>query len=128
MPNIKNLEKGKNTRFKSGKEAAENGRKGGIASGEAKRAKKTVKLIIDEILNTDIKDMPQFAKYAKKIGIESDRSIKDLYIIICLLNSLKRGDLSDIERLVKILGEDVAETDNGNLTEILTAIRGVDSD
>lgn len=34
-----NLKKGKATRFKSGEEAVKNGRKGGIASGKAKREK-----------------------------------------------------------------------------------------
>lgn len=43
MPNEQNLEKGIATQFKSGEEAAENGRKGGIASGEAKRKRKTLK-------------------------------------------------------------------------------------
>ena len=43
MPNEQNLEKGIATQFKSGEEAAENGRKGGIASGEAKRRRKTLK-------------------------------------------------------------------------------------
>lgn len=47
MANKKNLEKGKATRFKSGEEAVKNGRKGGIASGKAKRARKTLK---DELL------------------------------------------------------------------------------
>lgn len=41
------LEISKKTRFKSGKEAVNNGRKGGIASGEAKRRKKELKEIID---------------------------------------------------------------------------------
>lgn len=43
MPNEQNLEKGIATQFKSGEEAAENGRKGGIASGESKRRRKTLK-------------------------------------------------------------------------------------
>ena len=34
---------GKETQFKSGKEAAENGRKGGIASVEARRAKRSLR-------------------------------------------------------------------------------------
>lgn len=37
-----NLKKGKETRFKTGENAARNGKKGGIASGEAKRAKKSL--------------------------------------------------------------------------------------
>lgn len=43
MANEANLEKGVATQFKSGEEAVENGRKGGIASGEAKRRRKTLK-------------------------------------------------------------------------------------
>ncbi len=43
MANEQNLEKGVATQFKSGEEAAENGRKGGIASGESKRRRKTLK-------------------------------------------------------------------------------------
>ena len=39
MPNPENLKKGKATQFKSGEKAVENGRKGGIASGVAKREK-----------------------------------------------------------------------------------------
>lgn len=41
MANEKNLEKGAATRFKSGEEAVNAGRKGGIASGESKRRTKT---------------------------------------------------------------------------------------
>lgn len=43
MPNEENLKNGVATQFKSGDEAAENGRKGGIASGESKRRRKTLK-------------------------------------------------------------------------------------
>lgn len=43
MANEANLEKGVATQFKSGEEAVENGRKGGIASGESKRRRKTLK-------------------------------------------------------------------------------------
>ena len=43
MANNKNLEKGKATQFKSGEQAAKAGRKGGIASGEAKRKNKSLR-------------------------------------------------------------------------------------
>lgn len=43
MPNEENLKNGVATQFKSGDEAVENGRKGGIASGESKRRRKTLK-------------------------------------------------------------------------------------
>ena len=53
MANEKNLEKGKATQFKSGEEAAKNGRKGGIASGKAKRARKTLKEELLAMLEVD---------------------------------------------------------------------------
>lgn len=49
--NNKNLEKGEKTRFKSGEEAAKNGRKGGIQSGIAKRKKKNTAELINAMLS-----------------------------------------------------------------------------
>ena len=43
MANEKNLENGKLTQFRSGEEAAKNGQKGGIASGVARRRKRSMK-------------------------------------------------------------------------------------
>lgn len=49
-----NLKKGKATQFKSGEEAAKNGKKGGIASGEAKKRKKDLRLALEALLEKDI--------------------------------------------------------------------------
>lgn len=54
-PLPKNLEKGKATRFKSGEKAVNSGRKGGIASGVAKRKKKMLKDCFDALLEMDYK-------------------------------------------------------------------------
>ena len=48
-----NLKKGKATQFKSGEKAVEAGRKGGIASGKAKREKKLLKDCFDELLSRE---------------------------------------------------------------------------
>ena len=53
MANEQNLEKGAATRFKSGEEAGENGRKGGIASGEAKRKKRDIRRALEALLEKD---------------------------------------------------------------------------
>ena len=94
------------TQFRSGEEAVENGRKGGIASGQARREKKTIQKILADLLDSEIKDSPQFAKLASKMGVESDKSVKDIFTMVCLLNSVKSGNLGDLERLSKLLGED----------------------
>lgn len=81
-------------------------RKGGQNSGKARREKKAIREILSDILDSEIKDSPQFAKVAAKMGIETDKSVKDIFTLICLINSFKEGNLADLERAVKLLGED----------------------
>lgn len=93
--------------------------KGGQNSGKARREKKTIQKILAGLLDGQIKDIPQFAKLASKMGIESDKSVKDIFTMVCLLNSVKSGNLGDLERLSKLLGEDNAkEHNNGILDEL----------
>lgn len=80
--------------------------KGGQKSVEVRRQKKTVQKILNDFLETSAKDNPQIAKLASKMGLQSDESIKDLFTIVCTLNTLKSGKLSDLETLSKLLGED----------------------
>jgi hypothetical protein len=94
------------TEFRTGEQQVEIARQGGIASGIARREKKTIQKILSDLLDSEIKDSPQFAKLASKMGVESDKSVKDIFTMVCLLNSVKNGNLGDLERLVKILGED----------------------
>ena len=84
----------------------EEAKRGGINSAIARREKKTVQKILTDLLDSDIKDSPQFAKLASKIGVDSDKSIKDIFTMVCLLNSVKSGNLGDLEKLIKLLGED----------------------
>ena len=86
-------------------EQREIARMGGIASGKARREKKTIQKILTDLLDSEIKDSPQFAKLASKMGVESDKSVKDIFTMVCLLNSVKSGNLGDLERLSKLLGE-----------------------
>lgn len=115
------------TQFRSGEEAVENGRKGGIASGQARREKKTIQKILADLLDSEIKDSPQFAKLASKMGVESDKSVKDIFTMVCLLNSVKSGNLGDLERLSKLLGED-KQNENADvmakLDDVLNKIGG----
>ena len=118
MANVENLTPF--TSEQSREEAVENGRKGGIASGQARREKKTIQKILADLLDSEIKDSPQFAKLASKMGIESDKSVKDIFTMVCLLNSVKSGNLGDLERLSKLLGEDNAKEHNNGILDELT--------
>ena len=106
-------------------EQREIARQGGIASGIARREKKTVQKILNDFLSTSAKDNPQVSKLAAKMGLKSDDSIKDLFTIVCTLNTLKDGNLSDLERLSKLLGEqtEIADTEAQKQAAFLDAVK-----
>ena len=99
--------------------------KGGKKSVEARRQKKTVQKILNDFLSTAAKDNPQVSKLAAKIGLQDDGSIKDLFTIVCTLNTLKDGNLSDLERLSKLLGEqtEIADTEAQKQAAFLDAVK-----
>ena len=99
--------------------------KGVQKSVEVRRQKKTVQKILNDFLSTAAKDNPQVAKLAAKMGLKSDDSIKDLFTIVCTLNTLKDGNLSDLERLSKLLGEqtEIADTEAQKQAAFLDAVK-----
>ena len=107
-------------------ERRENARKAGVASGKARREKKTIQKILADLLDSEIKDSPQFAKLASKMGVESDKSVKDIFTMVCLLNSVKSGNLGDLERLSKLLGEDKQNENSDVLAKLDKVIGEVD--
>lgn len=104
MANEKNLKP-----VKTKSEARERGRNGGIASGQARREKRTIQQILKTITDGDTTTLSQFTSIAQKLGLESGKSIKEVYSIIALLNSVKTANLGDLERLQRLMGEQVDE-------------------
>lgn len=100
-------------------------RKGGQKSAQVRREKKTVQKILNDFLSTAAKDNPQVEKLAAKMGLQDDGSIKDLFTIVCTLNTLKDGNLSDLERLSKLLGEqtEIADTEAQKQAAFLDAVK-----
>ena len=119
MPNEQNL------RPCEHKFTQEEAKRGGINSAIARREKKTVQKILNEFLSAAAKDNPQVSKLAAKIGLQDDGSIKDLFTIVCTLNTLKDGNLSDLERLSKLLGEqaEIADTEAQKQAAFLDAVK-----
>ena len=102
----------------------EEAKKGGQNSGKSRREKKTIQKIIADLLDSEIKDSPQFAKLASKMGVESDKSVKDIFTMVCLLNSVKDGNLGDLEKLTRLLGEEGnKETNNGIIDELTVYLK-----
>ena len=101
-------------------EAREKGRNGGIASGKARREKQKTQQILADIVSIKNKDLEVFKKLATKLGLDGDISIHEVFTLTCLLNSAKSGNLGDLERLSKLLGEDNAKEHNNGILDELT--------
>lgn len=108
--NEKNLKNGEATRFRAGEQQVEIAKKGAEASVKKRKETRTIQQILKTVLDGDVSTLQQFAPLARKLGLESDKSIKEVYTILCLLNSVKTANLGDLEKITKLLGEQVTET------------------
>lgn len=101
-------------------EARKNGRKGGLASGKARREKKTIQKILNEYLEQDIKTNKSLKKIADTVGLTSKNSIKELLTAVCILNTLKKGDVDKLVTVCALLGEDNQKEANNGILEDLS--------
>ena len=120
-PLPKNLEKGKATRFKSGEKAVESGRKGGKASGEAKRKKKLLKDCFDALLEMEFKNKDG------KIATGSET------LAMTVFQKAQRGDLKAFELVRDTAGQKpidkvmLAEVDQKTIDEVESMVLGDDN-
>ena len=115
----------KNLKVPTSSEARRNGKKGGIASGIARREKKTVQKILGDFLDLGITQNRTLEALARKAGLSTDGSIKDLVTAVCVLNTLKKGDISELEKIAKLLGEqtEIADTEAQKQAAFLDAVK-----
>ena len=106
-------------------EARKKGRNGGIASGIGRREKKTVQKILGDFLDLGITQNRTLEALARKAGLSTDGSIKDLVTAVCVLNTLKKGDISELEKIAKLLGEqtEIADTEAQKQAAFLDAVK-----
>ena len=97
--------------------------RGGVNSGKSRGEKSTVNAIINRLLNTKCTKYPQFERAAKAMGLARSENIKTLFTAMCIMNSMKKGTLDDLEKLSSLLGENVqdfgAETEIDSFTQSL---------
>ena len=107
-------------------EQREIARQGGIASGKARREKQKTQQILADLVSIKNKDLDMFKKLATKLGLDGDISIHEVFTLTCLLNSVKSGNLGDLERLSKLLGEDKQNADASVMAKLDEVIGKVD--
>lgn len=97
---------------RSEEEARAKGRKGGVASGKARREKKTIQNILTALCDTKCSDIPQFKKIAAKLGLDGDKSVKELFTLVSTLNALKTAKMDDLGKMAELLGEQREKDEN----------------
>lgn len=105
-------------------ERRENARRAGIASGQARREKKTIQKIFSAMCESKCSDIPQFQKIANKLGLQKDASIKELFALVSALNTLKTAKIDDLIKIAELLGEQTEIQSDSQIaqTNLLQAI------
>ena len=80
-------------------------RKGGKNSVKARQQKKTIQNILATLCDSKCSDIPQFKKIAAKLGVDGDKSVKELFTLVSTLNALKTAKMDDLGKMAELLGE-----------------------
>lgn len=92
------------TSEQSHEEAVKNGHKGGINSGKARRARKTLKEIGDMIGGLDVRS-EKAKKIMREAGIEDEDMIQDVAMMYRLNLKAQTGDTRAAELVAKLRGQ-----------------------
>lgn len=114
---------------RSPEEVRENGRKGGIASGKARRRKKLIKEQLELLLSLPLKD-ENAKKKLKQLGINADNIDNQMAMIIAIWNKALKGDVQAFNSIRDTVGEkpkDVIENINNEQRIVIVNDLGVDT-
>lgn len=119
MPNEQNLIPF--TREQSREEAEKNGRKGGIASGAARRRKKSLKEAADLFLSLPVENTKKRNEMIKA-GVPEEDADNQMAMIVGLAKKAAKGDAKAARLLIDLLGEDTGGN-SGKQNNLLDAIQ-----
>ena len=99
-------------------------RKGGKNSVKSRKQKKTIQNILATLCDSKCSDIPQFKKIADKLGLDGDKSVKELFTLVSTLNALKTAKMDDLLKMADLLGEQREKDENlESVQETLIKIR-----
>lgn len=110
MANTKNLRPIK----LSHEEAVENGRKGGKASVEARRKKKTMRELAQTMANAPVKQTRNRA-VLEQLGLEEDEMVNSALVVAGVLKSAQSGNISAVEKWEQMTTDDKDEDESYEL-------------
>lgn len=85
-------------------EARRKGRNGGIASGKAKRAKKTMRQTLEMVMSLDIKSTTT-KKKLKELGIADKDLINQTVGLVAIYQKMLKGDVRAAEYIRDTMGQ-----------------------
>lgn len=128
--NPKIAEYGKKTQFPTGSEQVEVARAGGIASGEARKEKKTIAAALELILNAKVPDA--MAKKIQETTGVSELDYRTALAYSVINTGIKKGDAAALRTIADYIGEKPADNINitsdegGKFADILKQLGGAD--
>lgn len=95
------------TQFKSGREAVENGKAGGIASGKARKEKKLLRDTLNDLLKMPLRDgVPDnLEKIASIAGLKGRNITMQETIMLAMLQKAAKGDVRAAEYIRDTIGQ-----------------------
>lgn len=78
---------------------------GGIASGEARRARKTARQCAEIYLSLPVSDMRKWDKMSRD-GVDPDDIDNMMLMVAAMTRAAQSGDVAAFNTLLKVLGED----------------------
>ena len=115
---------------RSVEEAREKGRKGGIASGKARREKRDRKQMASDLLDLTMQGAG-VDKIKKFFGMKDiELNAYQVTVLSCLMKAMQKGDANALEKLLKIAGEqftellDVSVGKSEKLADIMEQLKG----
>lgn len=130
MPRTKqnaNLKKGKATQFKAGEEQAKIARLGGIASGEARRQKKTLAQMAQAFASLPVPEKTKNQLAA--LGVSEEDAIHQMALVAAMFSAGEKGNVRAAALITEWMAPEAEEDKKkGVLDDILDAVRGVGDD
>lgn len=109
--------------FRSGEEAQENGRKGGVESGKSRRRKRSLKEAADLYLSMPVTDNRKWNQLAID-GVEIEDIDNQMAIVAGLSRRAQDGDAKAAKVIVDIIGKEDDSNDSDVLYELPARVLG----
>ncbi len=85
-------------------------REGGKNSAISRKRKKAIHSLLTEFLDKRPGKVEQAVRIAQKYGIKAAETVKEVFVVACVINSLQDAKLKDLELLMHLAGEKIEES------------------